>query len=1221
MVMQTLRNQIRPKHQVLVLKCYPRHQKNNVELKPNSSELSYLLYYASTRRSKLQKVADFLDKRVISDVWNVRIGKVSVTLQILRALIEKCPRDLPLYAAATLRIFKTILNSLDVTMIEESVPTWAAFCAHQDPAVLAADQDYIRQYEEIVRLYASFASKDTPVQHKSAKSLPVRMRFRKAGLSAIRALAESDSLATETSRQLSVIVPVILENIYADQGHYLTTLEHKEEEKHETEKELVLRRRMSTVVPQKNESTPDPVAASGSLEAADRLAEQEIAVIALQALKKTFAVVPRSQLRLATIEVLKFMGQRIDPQQHFPAATVIPLQSGSWPCMLFGMICGWAPVQDRHVILVTAVEQLTNSEARHLREEDYERQYILATITGWLLSSDVNFIGLSVMDVLVGLIKHILALLETPSKIVSTEKDNNGNGADMDTEKYASPDEEHKEFEGSYPAHASKIQLISQLSRCIGCLAVHVYYSDQISDMISAILVKIKPAEQVFVAATLTEGTQVNGGTSVNSLTEKRPGDGYFSYDKARLAALRAIKEIIIWANWTRPDGVSNSSSRNPIPIERWDGSHWLLRESCWEVRVAYVDVLLTWMQHELKKGDLRVKEDTTRRPISVKPERKDMSQKEANLARRAVSNASQREMSPHRSKSTFLPLIHLAIYDNAHQFAPSERDILLLHLLLTNMVARLGVNGLQHGLPMIRRLQEDISDFDDVESQIHIASLVHGYLWAVSVYFHFDASATGRQVALDISQRMKNETWLHGIRMPPMPIEEVVQRSASTALDRSPEAPQDVQISPFDKFEVLVDKVAEGYEASLYSPPTSPPTSPSRKFSTPVLEQATMGPPARRFPNQLPATVREFMGGDWTREAVIAATARTNDSHSGSLSGSPTANGSGKHLTVNPTLPTTSNGDMTSPRRSHAHTNLHVPHSRSGRPSSGYHSFRDPQRPLSFREGFHVNAAMHPRSRRGSQSGTPLTTSSSVRSSIRVEDLKRVLSGQVPLGTSSLTRRQDDAEREDSASESMMSYEGSEISNVQVDDDYAPIAHNSSGGLTVRHGRADSESSAKDFHTEGSVTPRPLTSNSTLSPPSSSRRSSISPEPEVSEIPPVPPLPESYASMSPPRTSSSSLRPNSPPRGIAITNTINASGRPASKAESIKSLNVRQSLRRSISTRDGQQSTWKQSGNHDIGKHTWSAMDLLDSIESDGIGPVPGTGNGRVGGALKPPY
>ena len=72
--MDTVRQSMRPKHQVLVLKCYPRYQKNVPDVKPNSSELSYLLYYASTRRSKVQKVGAYLEKISGRDVSKGRIG-------------------------------------------------------------------------------------------------------------------------------------------------------------------------------------------------------------------------------------------------------------------------------------------------------------------------------------------------------------------------------------------------------------------------------------------------------------------------------------------------------------------------------------------------------------------------------------------------------------------------------------------------------------------------------------------------------------------------------------------------------------------------------------------------------------------------------------------------------------------------------------------------------------------------------------------------------------------------------------------------------------------------------------------------------------------------------------------------------------------------------------------------------------------------------------------
>jgi hypothetical protein len=72
--MESVRQSCRPKHQVLTLKCYPRYQKGVQEVKPNSSELSYLLYYVSTRRSKLTKVGAFLEKRAARDVWRRRLG-------------------------------------------------------------------------------------------------------------------------------------------------------------------------------------------------------------------------------------------------------------------------------------------------------------------------------------------------------------------------------------------------------------------------------------------------------------------------------------------------------------------------------------------------------------------------------------------------------------------------------------------------------------------------------------------------------------------------------------------------------------------------------------------------------------------------------------------------------------------------------------------------------------------------------------------------------------------------------------------------------------------------------------------------------------------------------------------------------------------------------------------------------------------------------------------
>jgi len=73
------------------------------------------------------------------------------------------------------------------------------------------------------------------------------------------------------------------------------------------------------------------------------------------------------------------------------------------------MVARWTPVQDRYVILVTAMDILVRSP---LSDDNLQQQLVLATMIDSLLKSDVNLIGLSVMDVLLGLIQHVLRALQ-----------------------------------------------------------------------------------------------------------------------------------------------------------------------------------------------------------------------------------------------------------------------------------------------------------------------------------------------------------------------------------------------------------------------------------------------------------------------------------------------------------------------------------------------------------------------------------------------------------------------------------------------------------------------------------------------------------------------------------------------------------------------------------------------------------------------------------------
>ena len=1084
--MNAARQACRPKHQILVLKCYPKYNKTQTDVRANSSELSYLLYYASTRRSKLTKVTDFLDKRATSDVWKARTGNVQVTLQIVTALIEKCPRDLPLYQRAVLRILRTILKSGDVGMVEESLPAFESLCRHQEPASLAADLEYIRQYEEVVQLYAGFASKEQKTDAKAGQSWPVKLRFRKAGLQALKAVAQSESLGSETGRQLNVILPVILGNIYAESGAYLARLEMRDKDSEAHDKELALNRRKSvsaaarTSTAEEDEGA-DPAAASATTEDADKLAEEKVGVLALQALRNIFHGVNRGQLRLATSAVLKFVSANLKAP-HSPRE--------SWATKLMAIICAWAPVQDRYAILVAVVAALVRSP---IVEDDVERQLVLATIIHHLLSSTINFIGLSVMDVLVGLISHTLLLLQLGgpgSSILPHQQQSTSVLSEKSSDEQTPTNNVGVVMEVVKEPSQSRVQLLDTVRSCMADLATHVYYTDQISDMVEAILSRLKPSPTSTTTAEAIENPEeaIDAVATSGSLREKTHVDRFFSFETARITALEAVKAIIKTANARRPDGSSASVARSRIGVSVWEGTQWLLRDPSGTVRKAYVDALVTWLNLEKTKQDLKIVDNYRR---------KDSDHDKGGLAKRAVSSASQREKSPRPGRNSFLPLLHLAVYENALQLVDSEADYLLLHLLLATLIERLGVNAARSGLPMIMRLQEDIATVEEPAAKVRIGSLVHGYLWALSIAFDFETSAIGRTVHNEITRRNSHGLWLKSIRVPPMPVDRIdTPHPSFSQLPAS--VVQSESLTPFDNRDAVVEKISEGYSASLHSPPSSPPGSPGRSMSAssysglPVIHQPPIETNNILSAPTIPFKIREDLLADWTRDQCLAANTKGSSSASvsGSRSGTQYTGNRNNYLGVripNSDLDSAGNSPSQSPLRAHSRP-----------PSLAYGlvgRLTSPQRRRS------------PSENRGNGNETPRSRSS-LRSTVRVDDLKRALSGSGGAPRTSYSMRPPSRREEDEETDSLVSAHS--LSDASFTTTHEALARE----------RAAAQSSEDPGTPAATLTPRPMTSQTDTSASSGGGQYFTTLGGDV--IPPVPAIPADFHGQTVPPTASS---------------------------------------------------------------------------------------------------
>lgn len=286
-----------------------------------------------------------------------------------------------------------------------------------------------------------------------------------------------------------------------------------------------------------------------------------------------------AQIRSGAIALMKFAdGESRRPSTEATVFQDVPL--------LFRLVTKWTTVQHRFIVLVIAVEHLyrlpvdgPDAENQGVDNSGYLDLHgsFIEMINGVLRADDLNFIGLSVMDVMLRLLDHIIRLATIPST-GQTEK------------------------------------LIERMKDCIALLAVHVYYADQVRDQIAAILIRVKAYPMDNGRSFLNGHRAVLNDTTgdpdlspvVPSTARTKPGStksSYFTSDEARRVALEMVARIIEFAN-SKTKAASTVSNRHRVPIGVWEGTQWLLRDPSEEVRNAYRNALQIWARYESDEAD-----------------------------------------------------------------------------------------------------------------------------------------------------------------------------------------------------------------------------------------------------------------------------------------------------------------------------------------------------------------------------------------------------------------------------------------------------------------------------------------------------------------------------------------------------------------------------------------------------------------------------------------
>ncbi|KAF9581200.1 plasma membrane localization protein, partial [Lunasporangiospora selenospora] len=410
------------KHASLINNCYPARPD---EKGPKSSELSYLVFYATSKPAKLTKVGVFIERRVVRDYKKKRLSDVHCSLEILKALLNNSKAHLNIFAKNIVSVLDTLLLDIsDLDIVRHCQNVFSCFCSAHDGSTLGVDTEFRALYDRVVARFAGIAT---------IKGTDSSNRYRLIGLRALEAVVSSSALyACEPKAQLALVLPAILDCLIDSKNGISIALEGADET-------TSVRRSLSihAAVHPDNTVTDDDVTAEAGR--------------CLRALLKSQN---GSNVRMVLGPIFAYLDEH----------------SRWWPST-FGVGIVKAIVssilpQYRYMVVNEITSRIDSIEAttpdHTLR---LQKRATLIEALGAILTSPISLVGMPVLEVLQSLLTSLIRSLSSSESMVK-------NG-------------------GSSQHLALESTIQEGLERCVGGLATHIYYSNQVPHIISHIASKL----------------------------------------------------------------------------------------------------------------------------------------------------------------------------------------------------------------------------------------------------------------------------------------------------------------------------------------------------------------------------------------------------------------------------------------------------------------------------------------------------------------------------------------------------------------------------------------------------------------------------------------------------------------------------------------------------------------------------------------------------------
>lgn len=485
-----------------------------------------------------------------------------ISLRILHKLLTECKRDIGLFARQTLRIISYALDvkvyqkgTPDLEVIARAASCFVAFATYTDGSAIGVDDSLTNSYLSVLRQFAGLATArpgasqngsvngSLTLSEKPAGPVDVeeQSRTRLIGLSALSGAACSDAVfnsSAEFPRQAKIIVTTLLSIL----------------------REASIDELKAVSAPNAGDNTvPFFKELSARRPLVDRRApsiHEHIPGEKGPDSKDVVAAAYRCLYELISECQLTQAGRVLDIVIEY-------LDSTGWSdtvrcCWLAERLTGGMLLQSRFVMPTRLVELLVSLPDN---SPPTAKQHSIISMVTSVLSSNVSLVGLAVTDLLASLLNIIVRRATIR--------------ADDD--------------------------LLPALVDCVSSLGVHIYYADQINDIIEEIAAQIAslppsaPGRQDILRVLIYCMSGVMAAAEQGDTAEAalqgpdRAGETPTVIDKGKAPALESPGVE-----------VKVSGRRNPISPEVWQDTLHLLCESTYPVRAAYSRALLSWLQDEL---------------------------------------------------------------------------------------------------------------------------------------------------------------------------------------------------------------------------------------------------------------------------------------------------------------------------------------------------------------------------------------------------------------------------------------------------------------------------------------------------------------------------------------------------------------------------------------------------------------------------------------------